>query len=158
MFLGLQLSLTAGEEVDIEYEVDGWFYVSIMKYNLYFILVYLKATMLSDNLLSLLLQVKKKRPGRDGKMAGLVPVLYVNQSWFCGVLNLTRKFDCSHLSVWLHRCIPTSWHALRVLHRIPHFLQRGLHDISINWFCSWILELVCSLTSLHPYDVCFVIH
>lgn len=29
---------------------------------------------------SLLLQVKKKRPGRDGKMAGLVPVLYVSQS------------------------------------------------------------------------------
>ncbi|KAM1596201.1 hypothetical protein ACFX1Z_031227 [Malus domestica] len=45
-----ELNLTAGEEVVIEYEVDGWFYV------------------------------KKKRPGRDGKMAGLVPVLYVNQS------------------------------------------------------------------------------
>ncbi|KAJ6826740.1 uncharacterized protein M6B38_370515 [Iris pallida] len=45
-----ELSLTAGEEVEIEYEVDGWFYV------------------------------KKKRPGRDGKMAGLVPVLYVNSS------------------------------------------------------------------------------
>ncbi|KAL2342636.1 hypothetical protein Fmac_003921 [Flemingia macrophylla] len=45
-----ELSLTAGEEVEIEYEVDGWFYV------------------------------KKKRPGRDGKMAGLVPVLYVSQS------------------------------------------------------------------------------
>ncbi|XP_027340182.1 uncharacterized protein LOC113853777 isoform X2 [Abrus precatorius] len=45
-----ELSLTAGEEVEIEYEVDGWFYV------------------------------KKKRPGRDGKMAGLIPVLYVNQS------------------------------------------------------------------------------
>ncbi|CAN0901327.1 TSET complex member tstB [Linum grandiflorum] len=44
-----ELSLTAGEEVEIEDEVDGWFYV------------------------------KKKRPGRDGKMAGLVPVLYVNQ-------------------------------------------------------------------------------
>ncbi|XP_048329676.2 uncharacterized protein LOC107417568 [Ziziphus jujuba] len=44
-----ELNLTAGEEVEIEYEVDGWFYV------------------------------KKKRPGRDGKMAGLVPVLYVNQ-------------------------------------------------------------------------------
>ncbi|CAI0553286.1 unnamed protein product [Linum tenue] len=42
-----ELSLTSGEEVEIEYEVDGWFYV------------------------------KKKRPGRDGKMAGLVPVLYV---------------------------------------------------------------------------------
>lgn len=27
-----------------------------------------------------LMQVKKKRPGRDGKMAGLVPVLYVSQS------------------------------------------------------------------------------
>lgn len=25
------------------------------------------------------LQVKKKRPGRDGKVAGLVPVLYVSQ-------------------------------------------------------------------------------
>lgn len=24
----MQLNLTAGEEVDIEYEVDGWFYVS----------------------------------------------------------------------------------------------------------------------------------
>ncbi|KAJ8753244.1 hypothetical protein K2173_017858 [Erythroxylum novogranatense] len=44
-----ELSLIAGEEVEIEYEVDGWFYV------------------------------KKKRPGRDGKMSGLVPVLYVNQ-------------------------------------------------------------------------------
>ncbi|KAM7477439.1 hypothetical protein LguiA_025652 [Lonicera macranthoides] len=45
-----ELNLTAGEEIEIEYEVDGWFYV------------------------------KKKRPGRDGKMAGLVPVLYVSQS------------------------------------------------------------------------------
>lgn len=45
-----ELSLSAGEEVEIEYEVDGWFYV------------------------------KKKRPGRDGKMAGLVPVLYVNST------------------------------------------------------------------------------
>nr|GMD91028.1 uncharacterized protein LOC109170473 isoform X2 [Ipomoea batatas] len=45
-----ELNLTAGEDVEIEYEVDGWFYV------------------------------KKKRPGRDGKMAGLVPVLYVTQS------------------------------------------------------------------------------
>lgn len=45
-----ELNLTAGEEVEIEYEVDGWFYV------------------------------KKKRLGRDGKMAGLVPVLYVSQS------------------------------------------------------------------------------
>ncbi|KAL9230418.1 hypothetical protein vseg_005771 [Gypsophila vaccaria] len=45
-----ELNLTAGEDVMIEYEVDGWFYV------------------------------KKKRPGRDGKMAGLVPVLYVSQS------------------------------------------------------------------------------
>ncbi|MCD7469094.1 hypothetical protein HAX54_007887 [Datura stramonium] len=45
-----RLNLTAGEELEIEYEVDGWFYV------------------------------KKKRPGRDGKMAGLVPVLYVSQS------------------------------------------------------------------------------
>ncbi|XP_074285302.1 uncharacterized protein LOC141610898 [Silene latifolia] len=45
-----ELNLSAGEDVQIEYEVDGWFYV------------------------------KKKRPGRDGKMAGLVPVLYVTQS------------------------------------------------------------------------------
>ncbi|XP_021893463.1 uncharacterized protein LOC110811314 isoform X2 [Carica papaya] len=45
-----ELNLTSGEEVEIAYEVDGWFYV------------------------------KKKRPGRDGKMAGLVPVLYVSQS------------------------------------------------------------------------------
>ncbi|XP_019051758.1 PREDICTED: uncharacterized protein LOC104588833 [Nelumbo nucifera] len=45
-----ELNLTAGEELEIDYEVDGWFYV------------------------------KKKRPGRDGKMAGLVPVLYVSQS------------------------------------------------------------------------------
>ncbi|XP_078427619.1 SH3 domain-containing protein isoform X2 [Wolffia australiana] len=43
-----ELDLAAGEEVEIEDEVDGWFYV------------------------------KKKRPGRDGKLAGLVPVLYVN--------------------------------------------------------------------------------
>uniref|UniRef100_A0A453IFP6 SH3 domain-containing protein n=1 Tax=Aegilops tauschii subsp. strangulata TaxID=200361 RepID=A0A453IFP6_AEGTS len=43
-----ELSLNSGEDVDIEYEVDGWYYV------------------------------KKKRPGRDGKMAGLVPVLYVS--------------------------------------------------------------------------------
>ncbi|KAG2541906.1 hypothetical protein PVAP13_9NG663000 [Panicum virgatum] len=43
-----ELSLTTGEDVEIEYEVDGWYYV------------------------------KKKRPGRDGKMAGLVPVLYVS--------------------------------------------------------------------------------
>lgn len=45
-----ELNLTAGEEVEIDYEVDGWFYV------------------------------RKKRPGRDGKMAGLVPVLYVSSS------------------------------------------------------------------------------
>ncbi|KAH9305325.1 hypothetical protein KI387_009729, partial [Taxus chinensis] len=45
-----ELNLTAGEEVEIKYEVDGWFYV------------------------------QKKRPGRDGKMVGLVPVLYVSPS------------------------------------------------------------------------------
>lgn len=27
-FSDLQLNLTAGEELEIEYEVDGWFYVS----------------------------------------------------------------------------------------------------------------------------------
>ncbi|KAL7590700.1 hypothetical protein Lser_V15G38237 [Lactuca serriola] len=45
-----ELSLVAGEELEIEYEVDGWFYV------------------------------KKLRPGLDGKTAGLVPVLYVSKS------------------------------------------------------------------------------
>ncbi|XP_074591395.1 uncharacterized protein LOC141847287 isoform X1 [Curcuma longa] len=45
-----ELSLTAGEEVEIDDEVDGWYYV------------------------------KKKRPGRDGRMAGLVPVLYISSS------------------------------------------------------------------------------
>ncbi|XP_042034645.1 uncharacterized protein LOC121781034 [Salvia splendens] len=45
-----ELSITAGEELEIEDEVDGWYYV------------------------------KKKRPGRDGKLAGLVPVLYVTPS------------------------------------------------------------------------------
>ncbi|XP_031487548.1 uncharacterized protein LOC116255737 isoform X2 [Nymphaea colorata] len=45
-----ELNLTTGEEVEIDYEVDGWYYV------------------------------RKKRPGRDGKMAGLVPVLYVSSS------------------------------------------------------------------------------
>ncbi|KAJ4958221.1 hypothetical protein NE237_025332 [Protea cynaroides] len=45
-----ELNLTEGEDLEIEDEVDGWYYV------------------------------KKKRPGRDGKMAGLVPVLYVGQS------------------------------------------------------------------------------
>lgn len=29
-FISLQLNLTAGEEVEIEYEVDGWFYVSVL--------------------------------------------------------------------------------------------------------------------------------
>lgn len=42
-----ELNLTAGEELEIEYEVDGWFHV------------------------------RKKRPGRDGKTVGLVPILYV---------------------------------------------------------------------------------
>ncbi|KAI5065823.1 hypothetical protein GOP47_0018447 [Adiantum capillus-veneris] len=42
-----ELNLTAGEELEIEYEVDGWFHV------------------------------RKKKPGRDGKIAGLVPILYV---------------------------------------------------------------------------------
>lgn len=31
IFFSLQLNLTAGEAVEIEYEVDGWFYVSIWK-------------------------------------------------------------------------------------------------------------------------------
>ena len=29
MWFSLQLNLTAGEEVEIDYEVDGWFHVSI---------------------------------------------------------------------------------------------------------------------------------
>ncbi|KAK9055297.1 hypothetical protein SSX86_026379 [Deinandra increscens subsp. villosa] len=45
-----EMSLVTGEELEIEYEVDGWFHV------------------------------KKVRPGWDGKMAGLVPVLYVTRS------------------------------------------------------------------------------
>ncbi|RDX74902.1 hypothetical protein CR513_45287, partial [Mucuna pruriens] len=45
------LSLNAGEEVEIEYEVDGWFYV------------------------------KKKRPGRDGKMAGSSVYQRNMESW-----------------------------------------------------------------------------
>ena len=46
-----ELNLIAGEEVEIEYEVDGWFYV------------------------------RKKRPRRDGKMVVLVTVLYVSSSY-----------------------------------------------------------------------------
>ncbi|KAJ0788338.1 putative SH3 domain-containing protein [Helianthus annuus] len=45
-----EMSLVTGEELEIEYEVDGWFYV------------------------------KKVSPGWDGKIAGLVPVLYVSRS------------------------------------------------------------------------------
>ncbi|KAI3801571.1 hypothetical protein L1987_29679 [Smallanthus sonchifolius] len=45
-----EMSLAIGEELEIEYEVNGWFYV------------------------------KKVRPGWDGKTAGLVPVLYVTRS------------------------------------------------------------------------------
>ncbi|KAF3616362.1 hypothetical protein FXO37_35114 [Capsicum annuum] len=133
-----ELNLTAGEELEIEYEVDGWFYdllwsichtglggmragvillsrfseVSDMGVDLevgfvitlilgsgclqFFLSVSLskvKGTLsgsflavhsFSDDYLIIdgasLFQVKKKRPGRDGKMAGLVPVLYVNQS------------------------------------------------------------------------------
>ncbi|CAK9165949.1 unnamed protein product [Ilex paraguariensis] len=69
----LQLNLTSGEEVEIEYEVDGWFYVS--EAALY--RVQYSAWWVSSRIISM---VKKKRPGRDGKMAGLVPVLYVSQS------------------------------------------------------------------------------
>eukprot|EP00249_Psilotum_nudum_P022201 c28414_g1_i1 orf=316-3969(-) len=43
-----ELNLTADEELEIEYEVDGWYHV------------------------------RKKRPGRDGKITGLVPILYVS--------------------------------------------------------------------------------
>lgn len=34
-FASMQLNLTAGEEVEIEYEVDGWFYVSVQKIGIY---------------------------------------------------------------------------------------------------------------------------
>lgn len=33
-FSSLQLNLTAGEELEIEYEVDGWFYVSRQNKNI----------------------------------------------------------------------------------------------------------------------------
>eukprot|EP00271_Cylindrocystis_brebissonii_P002242 TRINITY_DN12688_c0_g1_i1.p1 TRINITY_DN12688_c0_g1~~TRINITY_DN12688_c0_g1_i1.p1 ORF type:complete len:1176 (+),score=259.12 TRINITY_DN12688_c0_g1_i1:411-3938(+) len=42
-----ELDLEVGDEVEIEYEVDGWYHV------------------------------RKKKPGSDGKVAGLVPALYV---------------------------------------------------------------------------------
>ncbi|KAH6798551.1 SH3 domain-containing protein [Perilla frutescens var. frutescens] len=54
-----ELSITAGEELEIEDEVDGWYYFANGR---------------------AAAQVKKKRPGRDGKLAGLVPVLYVSPS------------------------------------------------------------------------------
>ncbi|XP_024525120.1 uncharacterized protein LOC9633241 [Selaginella moellendorffii] len=42
-----ELSIVSGEDLEIEYEVDGWYHV------------------------------RKKKPGRDGKISGLVPVLYI---------------------------------------------------------------------------------
>lgn len=36
-FSFFQLNLTAGEEVEIEYEVDGWFYVSLYAFFPYII-------------------------------------------------------------------------------------------------------------------------
>lgn len=102
------------------------------------------------NVLSLRLQVKKKRPGRDGKMAGLVPVLYVNQSWlqWC---DLTRKFDQppfhaaslmhSDIMTWLSSFPPSPFFT-RPLHR-PHFLQQHLHDVSIGsvaGYCAWFVH------------------
>ena len=80
----LQLNLTAEEELEIEYEVDGWFYVSLERQTLESLLgleLFLRKKITKPNWDQLTnWQVKKKRPGRDGKMAGLVPVLYVNQS------------------------------------------------------------------------------
>lgn len=50
----------------------------------------------------LLLQVKKKRPGRDGKMAGLVPVLYVSQSWVrCSIPTKENSIPWSDLAMLL---------------------------------------------------------
>lgn len=35
LYSSMQLNLTAGEEVEIEYEVDGWFYVSIHNWQVF---------------------------------------------------------------------------------------------------------------------------
>ena len=74
-FCFAQLNLTAGEELEIEYEVDGWFHVRIIKD-----ISVLMLCLISSKVLHLCfyqLQVQKKRPGRDGKISGLVPVLYI---------------------------------------------------------------------------------
>lgn len=80
----MQLNLTAGEEVEIEYEVDGWFSVSTLTATYRYLLNFFQPTQdLSthqpavDKLWYGIMQVRKKRPGRDGKLTGLVPVLYV---------------------------------------------------------------------------------
>lgn len=74
------------------------------------------------------LQVKKKRPGRDGKMAGLVPVLYVNQSW---ITDCTSKFGplllfCTAL---FHGCLVLRSHgAARILEvSASSFLSVQIH-------------------------------
>jgi hypothetical protein len=79
-----ELNLTAGEEVEIEYEVDGWFSVSTLTATYRYLLNCFQPTQhLSthqpsvDKLWYGIMQVRKKRPGRDGKLTGLVPVLYV---------------------------------------------------------------------------------
>lgn len=105
------------------------------------------------NVLSLLLQVKKKRPGRDGKMAGLVPVLYVNQSWFLWHVNHVA----SSMNPDIMTCLASSFFLSIISLPDPTFSSAGPPQY-IYGFCSWILQLVCSLTLLHPDDVCFVIH
>ncbi|KAL2642191.1 hypothetical protein R1flu_009778 [Riccia fluitans] len=48
LFFRQQISITAGEDLEIEYKVGGWYFV------------------------------KKKEAGSDGKLSGLVPVSYVS--------------------------------------------------------------------------------
>jgi hypothetical protein len=43
------------------------------------------------------MQVRKKRPGRDGKLTGLVPVLYVT-TW--AIMHCSFLFPEFHLCVW----------------------------------------------------------
>lgn len=119
------------------------------------------------DVLSLLLQVKKKRPGRDGKMAGLVPVLYVNQSWFqwCEIWPESSFVSCScdSIDTSRHHDMPCEVFSLSVVYLSPPSTRPHPPFSSaeppwcINWFCSWLLQLVCSLTLLlHPYIWCML--
>ncbi|RZC71413.1 hypothetical protein C5167_034605 [Papaver somniferum] len=63
-----ELNLTAGEDLEIDYEVDGWFYV------------------------------KKKKPGRDGKMVGL----YLS--------SMSANLDIIYLISSIHLASTTLYH------------------------------------------------